>query len=87
MLFWSGIWHGKLIFPKIIFKVNFIYFKNIIWVFGHIYSVELLQHDRPLDGSELGLGWSRHTCTGPSPGLAAGGAKNQKGGHIFIYSL
>jgi len=28
--FWSGIWYGKLIFLKIIFKENFIYLKNVI---------------------------------------------------------
>ena len=27
MLFWSGIWYGKLIFLKIIFKENFVYLK------------------------------------------------------------
>jgi len=30
VLFRSGIWYGKLIFLKIIFKENFIYLKNVI---------------------------------------------------------
>jgi len=36
MLFCPGIWHGKLIFLKIIFKEYFIYIKNVIWIY--IYS-------------------------------------------------
>jgi len=31
-----GIWYGKLIFLKIIFKENFTYLENVIWV--HTYS-------------------------------------------------
>jgi len=34
VLFWSGIWYAKLIFLKIIFKENFIYFKSVIWIQG-----------------------------------------------------
>ena len=33
VLFWSGIWYGKQIFMKIIFKENFIYLKNVIWIY------------------------------------------------------
>jgi len=33
VLFWSGIWYGKLIFLKIIFKEKFIYLKNVIWIY------------------------------------------------------
>jgi len=36
VLFSSGIWYGKLIFLKIIFKENFIYLKNVIGIY--IYS-------------------------------------------------
>ena len=36
MLFSSGIWYGKLIFLKLIFKENFIYLKNVIGLY--IYS-------------------------------------------------
>jgi len=36
VLFWSGIWYRKLIFLKIILKENFIYLKNVIWIY--IYS-------------------------------------------------
>jgi len=36
MLFWSGISYGKLILLKIIFKENFIYLRNVIWIY--IYS-------------------------------------------------
>ena len=64
VVFWSGIWYGKLIFLKIIFKENFIYLKSVIWI--QAYAVELRQHDHPLDGTQLvvsaELGWSRHTC-------------------------
>jgi len=46
-----------LIFLKIIFKENFIYLKNVIWIYC-IYT--------SLDGTQLvvlaGLVWSRHTC-------------------------
>ena len=42
VLFWSGIWYGKLIFLKIIFKENFISLKNVIWIYTvYIYTVEL----------------------------------------------
>jgi len=41
VLFWSGIWYGKLIFLKIIFKESFIYLKNVIWIYIYIYTVEL----------------------------------------------
>jgi len=39
VLFWSGIWYGKLIFLKAIFKENFIYLKNVIWMY--IYTIKL----------------------------------------------
>ena len=38
VLFWSGIWYGKLIFPKIIFKETFICLKNVIWIYRNICS-------------------------------------------------
>jgi len=36
VLFRSGIWYGKLIFPKNISKENFIYLKNVIWIYTYI---------------------------------------------------
>jgi len=36
VLFWSWIWYGKLIFLKVIFKENFIYLKNVIWIYSRI---------------------------------------------------
>jgi len=33
VLFWSGIWYAKLIFLKIISKENFVYPKNVIWIY------------------------------------------------------
>jgi len=33
VLFSSGIWYEKLIFLKTIFKENFIYFKNVTWLY------------------------------------------------------
>ena len=33
VLFWSGIWYGTLIFQKIIFKENFVFPKNVIWIY------------------------------------------------------
>jgi len=48
VLFWSGIWYRKLIFLKIILKENFIYLKNVIWIY--IYTVELRQLARPPTG-------------------------------------
>jgi len=33
VLFWSGIWYGKLIFLKLLFTENFLYPKNIIWIY------------------------------------------------------
>ena len=63
MLFSSGIWYGKIIFLKIIFKGNLSTSKML---YGCIYAVELRQHDHTLDGTQFvvfaGLGWSRHTC-------------------------
>ena len=63
MLFWPGIWYGKLIFLKIIFKENFIYLKNVIW----IYTCSGTPPARPPTGGHSigrveGLGWSRLTC-------------------------
>jgi len=63
VLFWSGIWYGKLIFLKLTFKENFIYLKNVIW----IYICSGTQLARPPTGRHsIGrfsvAGWSRHTC-------------------------
>ena len=33
MLFSLGIWYGKLNFLTIIFEENFIYLKNVIWIY------------------------------------------------------
>jgi len=33
VLFWSGIWFGKLAFLNIIFKENFIYLKTLIKIY------------------------------------------------------
>jgi len=35
MSFWSAIWYRKLIFLKITFKENFIFLKNVIWIYIH----------------------------------------------------
>ena len=64
MVFRSGIWYGKLIFLKIIFKANFIHLKNVICIYIYIYS------GIPLAGPPTGLhsighvsgaaGWGGH---------------------------
>jgi len=33
MFFWLGVWDRQLIFLKILFKENFIYLKNVIWIY------------------------------------------------------
>jgi len=33
VLFWSGIWYVKLSFLPIIFKENFVFLKNVIWIY------------------------------------------------------
>jgi len=63
VLFSSGIWYEKLIFLKTIFKENFIYFKNVTWLY--LYSgtpVARPPTGRHSIGPVSGLGWSRHTC-------------------------
>jgi len=58
VLFSSGIWYGRLIFLKIIFKENCIFLKNVFWIFA--YSGTPLA--RPSTGRHsirrvTGLGW------------------------------
>jgi len=48
-LFSSGIWYGKLVFLKIIFKENFIYLKNFIWIYSRIC---LIGHLKGLEKSD-----------------------------------
>ena len=39
VLFWSGIWYGKLIFLKLVFRENFIYLKNVIWIYTGFFKM------------------------------------------------
>jgi len=55
VLFWSGIWCGKLLFLKIILKR---FASTSDMSFGYIYTVELRLYDHPLDGTHGRV----HTC-------------------------
>jgi len=82
--------HGKLIFRNTIFENNFIYLKNVIWIYTvHVYSGTPLAKPptgRHSIGRVSGTGVARHTCI-PKGFMQWRTQKISEGGPSFVTIL